>query len=121
MIIPMIDIIFFLLVFFMLSTIYMVSVKSVPVALPDAQTAQTELQEPILITLTENGAVYVEQKEVGLANLIQEVQTVQQVKPEAVIILEADKNTRYEKVVEILDTLRQNGITEFGLSAESAR
>ena len=41
MIIPMIDIMFFLLVFFIMSTLYMVNLKTVDVNLPKAQTAQT--------------------------------------------------------------------------------
>ena len=43
MIIPMIDIMFFLLVFFMLSTLYMVNLKTIPVNMPKAQSAETQM------------------------------------------------------------------------------
>ena len=43
MIIPMIDIMFFLLVFFMMSTLYMVNIKTVDVNMPKAQSAETQM------------------------------------------------------------------------------
>ena len=50
MIIPMIDIMFFLLVFFMMSTLYMVNIKTVDVNMPKAQTAETQMNVNYLVT-----------------------------------------------------------------------
>ena len=55
MIIPMIDIMFFLLVFFIMSTLYMVNLKTVDVNLPKAQTAQTQLNLTSIVTVSNDG------------------------------------------------------------------
>ena len=59
MIIPMIDIIFFLLVFFMMSTLYMVEQHTIPLNLPQAS-AQTVQTEDIRTTLVYEVRIYVE-------------------------------------------------------------
>ncbi|HBS60719.1 MAG TPA: biopolymer transporter ExbD, partial [Firmicutes bacterium] len=55
MIIPMIDIIFFLLVYFMMSTLYMVEQRTLPVNLPQAAAAQSDLQKNVAITVARDG------------------------------------------------------------------
>ena len=57
MIIPMIDIMFFLLVFFMLSTLYMVNLKTVPVNMPQAQHAETQMNVTYLVTMKADGSL----------------------------------------------------------------
>lgn len=57
MIIPMIDIIFFLMVFFLFSTLQMVYQKSMPVNLPVASQNQQEAPKPVSITITMDGTV----------------------------------------------------------------
>ena len=66
MIIPMIDIIFFLLVFFMLSTLYMVEQKTLPVQLPAAQAAQADMKKQVAVTVTAEGQTYVDEENVPL-------------------------------------------------------
>lgn len=60
MIIPMIDIMFFLLVFFMISTLYMVNLKTVDVNMPKAASAQTQMNVTYLVTLKKDGTLYLE-------------------------------------------------------------
>ncbi|SUP79508.1 protein TolR [Veillonella criceti] len=62
MIIPMIDIIFFLLVFFMMSMLTMVVQKSVPIQLPQAATSKVSLDEVLPITVASDGTIYLEKK-----------------------------------------------------------
>lgn len=64
MIIPMIDIIFFLLVFFMMSMLTMVVQKSVPIQLPQAATSKVNLDKVLPITVTADGAIYLEQERI---------------------------------------------------------
>ena len=70
MIIPMIDIIFFLLVFFMMSMLSMVVQKSVPVNLPAAQTAKVDIQKKVPITVTSDGSIYVNDKHMDINGMI---------------------------------------------------
>ena len=58
MIIPMIDIMFFLLVFFMLSTMYMIDLKTIPVKLPQAKNAATDTTTTFAVTMKADGSIY---------------------------------------------------------------
>ena len=65
MIIPMIDIMFFLLVFFMMSTLYMVNIKTVDVSMPKAQTAETQMNVNYLVTLKADGSLWLEDQPIA--------------------------------------------------------
>ena len=65
MIIPMIDIIFFLLVFFMMSMLSMVVQKSIDLSLPQATAAKVNMETTIPISVTRDGAIFVEQEPVA--------------------------------------------------------
>ncbi len=119
MIIPMIDIIFFLLVFFMMSMLSMVVQKSVPVNLPAAQTAKVDLQRKVPITVTADGSVFVDQKPMGLEQMVGYLKAEQAKGTELTILLRADTSAQYGKFVQVLDTLKQNKITKIAIATES--
>ena len=70
MIIPMIDIMFFLLVFFMMSTLYMVNIKTVDVNMPKAQTAETQMNVNYLVTLKADGSLWLEDQPIAEDDLL---------------------------------------------------
>ena len=113
MIIPMIDIMFFLLVFFIMSTLYMVNLKTVDVNLPKAQTAQTQLNVTYLVTVRKDGTLWLEDKQIDEATL-----TESQKNPKFAVVVRADGDMNYSGVMELLDKFRKEGITRFGLAAE---
>lgn len=118
MIIPMIDIMFFLLVFFMISTLYMVDMKTVPVSLPQAMHAEQQTKVTYVVTMKQDGTLYLEDKPIDEAVLIQRAQEEQQKNPQFSIVLRVDQGLDYGKVMAFLDTMRAHGITRFGLAAE---
>lgn len=69
-IIPMIDIMFFLLVFFMLSTMYMIDLKTIPVKLPQAANASADTTTTFAITLKSDGSIYLGDKETDMQSLL---------------------------------------------------
>ena len=71
MIIPMIDIMFFLLVFFMLSTLYMVDLKTIPVNMPKVENAQTQTNVNYLVTMKADGTLYLEDQPIDEETLIE--------------------------------------------------
>ena len=69
MIIPMIDIMFFLLVFFMLGTMYMIELKTIPIKLPTATNTTLEVKSTFSVTMKEDGSLWLEDKKIDLKNL----------------------------------------------------
>ncbi|WP_251423221.1 ExbD/TolR family protein [Veillonella agrestimuris] len=119
MIIPMIDIIFFLLVFFMMSMLSMVVQKSVPVNLPSAQTAKVDIQKKVPITVTSDGTVYVNDTKTNIDGMIRYLQIEQSKGTEMTIVLRADAAAQYGAFVQVLDTLKQMNITKIAIATES--
>lgn len=119
MIIPMIDIIFFLLVFFMMSMLSMVVQKSVPINLPSSQTAKVDIQKKVPITVTADGSIYVEQTKTTIDGMIKYLQIEQGKGTEMTVVLRGDKAVQYGTFVQVLDTLKQMNITKIAISTDS--
>ena len=118
MIIPMIDIIFFLLVFFMMSTLSMVEQRTIPVSLPQAAAVQSDTTRSIHITVLADGRVMFEQEEMPLPLLQRRVGIELQQQPESVFVLRGDKKVDYGTVVEVLDQMKQAGARRIAVAAE---
>ncbi|WP_028257859.1 ExbD/TolR family protein [Veillonella montpellierensis] len=119
MIIPMIDIIFFLLVFFMMSMLTMVVQKSMPVQLPQATTAKIDLERKVPITITNTGQIYVESQAVSLEGMIRYLQAEKVKGGDIVVILRGDAKVEYGSFVTVLDTLKQMGIVKISIATDS--
>ena len=118
MIIPMIDIMFFLLVFFMLGTLYMVEQRSVPVKLPVAKSAAVDMQNNFIVTMKKDGSIFLEDKQADLPSLLAQAQIEAKVKPDMAIVIRADKEVDYGKVIAVIDGFKSAGVNRFALATE---
>lgn len=109
MIIPMIDIVFFLLVFFMVGTLYMNTEQQIPLNLPSTSTSTAKSIEPIIITLTTSHKLYIDNREISADNLSQEVQDIVRTTPRQAFVIHASKDVYYNEVIALLDMLKVNG------------
>lgn len=121
MIIPMIDIIFFLLVFFMMSMLSMVVQRSMPVNLPAASAGAVDLQRKIPITVTVDGKIYVEETATDLQGMMQRLQAEKAKGTDITVILRADKAAQYGAFVQVLDTLKTMDITKIAVATEKGK
>lgn len=117
-IIPMIDVIFFLLVFFMISTLSMTVNRGLPVNLPTAATSQKDLRENLNLTLTEDGGVFLNQEPITLQELSLRVKTALAAEPELMVIINADGEVRHNTVVNVMDELRLSGISRLAIAVK---
>jgi biopolymer transport protein ExbD len=118
MIIPMIDIIFFLLIFFMMSTLYMVEQNVLPIALPQVSAAMLDQTKFVPITLARQGQVMVDQEEIPRQLLTQRIKAELSRNPEAAFVLRADRQIEYGYVIEILDELKKLGVQRVSVATE---
>ena len=109
MIIPMIDIVFFLLVFFMVGTLYMNTEQQIPLNLPSTSTSTAKSIEPIIITLTTSHKLYIDNREISADNLSQEVQDIVRTTPRQAFVIRASTDVYYNVVIALLDMLKVNG------------
>ena len=120
-IIPMIDIMFFLLVFFMMSTLYMVNIKTVDVNLPQAQHAETQMKVTYLVTMKADGSLWLEDKPIAEGELLRRAAAEQRRNPRFAVVVRADQGMDYGMVIGLLDTLKGAGISKIALAADSGR
>ena len=118
MIIPMIDIMFFLLVFFMISTMYMVDVKTIPIKLPTAANASATASTTFSVSIKKDGSIWLEDKQTDARSLAMQALMEQKTNPNFAIVIRADKDADYGEVIAILDLLRGAGINKFGLATD---
>ena len=118
MIIPMIDIIFFLLVFFMMSTLYMVDQQTIAVSLPQAASAQNDRLHSVAVAVTKEGRIMFEQEEIPLELLRKRVQMEINKQGDLVFVLRSDKAAEYGQVVAVLDELKLAGAHRISIATE---
>ncbi len=118
-IIPMIDVIFFLLVFFMVSSLAMTKINTVPVALPRTSASPEALKQNIILTIDQKGAVFVNKTPSTLETLGSLLAYEMRDRPQDVVVINADQGSSYGLVVQVMDRARQIGVRKFALATES--
>ena len=119
MIIPMIDIMLFLLVFFMISTIYMVQTNTLQVNLPQSESAKRDTKPNVVpITVMENGNIMYDKDNINNRDLTMKVQKAILEDKDTVFVLFGDKFTKYEKVVSVLEMLKKSGVKHVSIATE---
>lgn len=119
-VIPMIDIMFFLLVFFMLSTMYMIDLKTIPVKLPQAANTSVDTTTTFAVSLKNDGSMYLGDAPTDMQSLIMQASLEQKNNKSFAIVIRADKDIDYGRVIELIDKLKGAGITRFGLATDGA-
>ena len=118
-ILPMIDIIFVILSFFIISSLYLVRLETIPVNLPNAETANQEKDSVIVITLDLEDRIFIDEKLLDISLVNNEILSKIKNTSNRKIIIRADKNVKYGKVISILDILRKLEGIKIGVSTES--
>lgn len=106
-ILPMIDVIFSILAFFIISSLFLSKSRSLPVDLPSAQTAQPEQTEQIDITLEADGDLFLNRQPIQMSELKGALQAAIPEDSESLVIVNADKDVPHGQVVKVMDRLRQ--------------
>jgi len=110
-IIPLIDIMFFLLASFMLVSLSMVNLKSVKVNLPTATKATLETKNDFAsISVDKDGAVYLDKQPVGLNELVLRLNAWHHTNENVRVFISGDQDVRYGAVIHVLDLVRSTGI-----------
>ena len=114
-ILPMIDVIFAILAFFIISTLYLTKAEGLPVNLPDAVTATPQDQIDVTLTIAPDGELFLGDRAVALDELVDDVRSLSQDAPISVTI-RADETTPHGKVVAAMDRLRTIENVKLGIA-----
>lgn len=106
---PMVDMVFLLVVFFMVSTTFITVESGLPIDLPTAQTSTSETSIMPTVSITKEGEVYFDGNELGDAELLQSVMNSLQSSGHTTVVLRADRETHHGVTVRVMDILKQAG------------
>ncbi|MEG3920211.1 biopolymer transporter ExbD [Microcoleus sp. T3_A4] len=107
--VPLIDVIFCILTFFLLAALQLTRQQAINVDLPKAKTGQTQMREMLIVSIDDFGQTYIDQLPVNYQQLDRVLKSFQSQNPTGLMVLYAPQNARYAKVVEVLDKLREVG------------
>ena len=106
-ILPMIDVIFSILAFFIISTLFLSRSQSLPVNLPSAQTAEARKPEEINITIEADGDIFIDRQNIEVDKLKNALQQKIAPNSQSLVIINADEKVEHGIVVKVMDRLRQ--------------
>lgn len=120
-IIPLIDIMFFLLASFMLVSLSMVNLKSVKVNLPTATTATLEMKNDFIsLSVDRGGTVFFDKQPVAPNELAQRLRAWHQTNENVRVFISGDKDARHGDVIRVLDIVRSAGIEKVAFEIRAA-
>ena len=120
-IIPLIDIMFFLLASFMLVSLSMVNLKSVKVNLPTAVAADTSDRKNLIdVSVDAAGAIYLNAKPIGANELARNLASSLMVNPNLSVLISGDQGVKYGAVMHVLDLVRGAGIDKVAFEIRPA-
>jgi biopolymer transport protein ExbD len=117
-IVPMIDVVFAVLAFFILSSLFLTRNEGLPVALPGAETAETQTQKQVVVTINAQGEVFVGQKPVGDEQLVEAIQTLGTLADGGLVVIRADQSVSHGRVVAVMDRLRALPQVQLAIATE---
>lgn len=105
-IVPMIDVIFAILTFFIMSTLFLTRSEGLPVNLPQASSSEAQATEQIVVTIDQSGALALDRQPMQLNTLVADVQARVLTGKQPVVVINADEAVSHGKVIEVMDQLR---------------
>ena len=120
-IIPLIDIMFFLLASFMLVSLSMVNLKSVKVNLPTATTATLEIKNDFVsISVDKSGLAYFDKQPMGANELVQRLADWRKTNENVRVFISGDADARHGDIIHVLDLVRSTGIQKVAFEIRAA-
>ena len=120
--IPMIDVVFQLVVFFMITSTF-IQAPGISIQLPEARTAEPVVMTKLIVTISSNQEIYLNDQRYTLEGLHKALSLLEREGKDAVkvVVIEADRTVSYELMVEVLDALRLNGFKGVNLRMREDR
>lgn len=117
-IIPMIDVVFFLLVFFMIASLAMTTMKGMPVNLPKSSSGKDRPMCKVVLTLTANNHYYVDKKPVAFDQIYPEIKARLAENPKLVVVINCDKQQKWERGIQLADEAKRAGAELLTIATE---
>jgi len=114
---PMLDVVFIMLIFFIVTASF-VKESGIDVNRPDAQTAVSQEKANILIAITERGEIWIDRHRVDPRAVRAIVERMHAENPQGTVVIQADKKSTTEVLIQVMDASRQAGVDNVAIAAQ---
>ena len=115
---PLIDIVFLLLVFFIYAMLSMAVHRGLPVTLPSSTSVEVEKEALLSVTLRSDGSIYLDRVKISLDRLGEYLRNAVSNRKETGVLLFADRLVSFQELFRVMDEIRLSGINRISLQAE---
>ena len=117
-ILPMIDVLFAILVFFIVSSLYLTRSEGLPVNLPRASTTEVQKNTQIVVGLDEESKLTINSKPAEIEQLEAQIKKLMSAESTTTVVINADRLVEHGEVVEVIDRLRQIPDVQLAIAAK---
>lgn len=114
---PMLDIVFIMLIFFIVTTSF-VKEAGIDVNKPESDQASKKPSANIFIAVRANGEVWMDKRMVDVERVAANIERLLAEQPTDIVVIQADKEARHGVVVEVMDQVKEAGIDKISIAAE---
>ena len=118
---PLIDVVFLLLVFFIYAMLSMAVHRGLPVVLPDSSTAKIDKKLVLSVSIKSDETIYIDKQQVTLEDLAETLKLRAGHETDPGVLLFADRDISYQKLFKVLDQIQIASIQRISLQAESEK
>ena len=115
---PMLDVVFIMLIFFIVTATF-IKQAGIDVLRPDADTAVQKPTVSVLVAIGPNGDIWIDKKQVDESAVRAHIERIHAENPKGGLVVQADRQAKYEKLAAVLDAARAAGLTQVAISTES--
>ncbi len=113
---PFVDVVLVLLIIFLITAPLML--RGIDVRVPKTETRSVEPEERLILTVTKDRQVYLEDQQISLSRLERVLTGLKRRNPKAAVFLRADEDVAYGVVVKVMDAVKKAGIDRLGMVTE---
>jgi biopolymer transport protein ExbD len=113
---PMLDVVFIMLIFFIVTATF-IKEAGIDVNRPDAQTAVKQEKANILIAIGPNNDIWIDRRQVDIRSVRPNIERLHAENPQGSVVIQADKESKTETLIEVMDASRQAGVYNVSIAA----
>jgi biopolymer transport protein ExbD len=116
---PMLDVVFIMLIFFIVTATF-IKETGIEVNRPDTKTAQFKKTVSLLVAVSPDSAIWIDKKKVDIRNVRPLMERLHAENPKGGLVIQADMDSKVEKVLAIMDAARTIGISQVAIAGEDS-
>jgi biopolymer transport protein ExbD len=120
-IVPLVDVVFAVLAFFILSSLYVTQAEGLPINLPTAITGEPQAARKINLTISAQGEIFLAEQPVAPDQLLEALQPLIPAGETGLVVIRADAQVPHGQVVEVMDTLRRLRGVQLAIATQPAQ